>query len=545
MLRITVEEGDDRISLRLEGRMCGPWIGELRTSWSKARASRFGRKLVVDLRGVTFIDREGREVLLSIHREGAELLCQGCLNELIVEEIKSQYAQERGAEGPEGIGHGLARALALLWLPIALVGVNLRAADQPALRLTLRDAVQIALKQNPQVQIANLNLAESEQDRNLARAALLPQMELQTFDKVQRFNLEAFIGKTLPGSSQHAGPFETFQIGPTLSFPLLDLRLWRKYQASSHLVRAGEAQERSVREQTVLLVVSQYLGSLRAAADVQAAQSRLDLARALDEQAEDLQKNGVATGLDALRARVELQNEEQRFIEAKTEFETSLFALVRLLNLDPEQKVELADQVNFFETPAFNAEQRIDQALEHRPEWRALKAQELALVAQKKAASEARWPRLVLSGTRGFQGLSLPGSIPSYEYQATIDVPLFTGGRIRAEILKAELERKKIAQILVDLRNQIALEVKTAGAQLDSARHEVEVANQGVKLAQEALTQARDRFQAGVSNNIEVITAQDELARANDNQIRALYRYNQARADLARATGQIETLYAP
>ena len=102
---------------------------------------------------------------------------------------------------------------------------------------------------------------------------------------------------------------------------------------------------------------------------------------------------------------------------------------------------------------------------------------------------------------------------------------------------------KKLAQQQTDLRNQIAQEVRTAAAQLDSAKTEVDVANAGIDLAREEVTQARDRFQAGVANNIEVITAQDELARANDNQIVALYRYNQAHADLAHATGQMESLY--
>ena len=119
-----------------------------------------------------------------------------------------------------------------------------------------------------------------------------------------------------------------------------------------------------------------------------------------------------------------------------------------------------------------------------------------------------------------------------------------TGGRIRAQIAVDDIELKKLAQQQTDLRNQIAQEVKTASAQLDAAKSEVDVANLGVDLAREEVTQARDRFQAGVANNIEVITAQDELARANDNQIVALYRYNQARADLAHATGQMESLYA-
>jgi outer membrane protein TolC len=123
-------------------------------------------------------------------------------------------------------------------------------------------------------------------------------------------------------------------------------------------------------------------------------------------------------------------------------------------------------------------------------------------------------------------------------------VPLFTGGRIGAQRARADLELRKVSQQEQEQRNQIALEVRTSVAQLAAARSEVDVANQAVGLANEEVTEARDRFQAGVANNIEVISAQDALARANDNQIVALYRYNQARADLARATGQMEAVYA-
>jgi outer membrane protein TolC len=134
--------------------------------------------------------------------------------------------------------------------------------------------------------------------------------------------------------------------------------------------------------------------------------------------------------------------------------------------------------------------------------------------------------------------------IPVYQYGAAVDVPLFTGGRIEAQTAIADLQIKKLEQTQLETRNRIALEVKTAIAQIASARVQVDAANLGVNLATEGVTQAQDRFRAGVANNIEVITAQDELARANDNQISALYRYNQSRADLARATGQMEALYA-
>jgi outer membrane protein TolC len=125
-----------------------------------------------------------------------------------------------------------------------------------------------------------------------------------------------------------------------------------------------------------------------------------------------------------------------------------------------------------------------------------------------------------------------------------VNLPLFTGGRIHAEIVRADLEIKKLGQQRDDLRNQIALDVKTALLNLQSARNEVQVANLGVQLSKEEVDQARDRFKAGVANNIEVIQAQDSLARANDNQIAALYRFNQARADLARSIGQMEKVYS-
>jgi outer membrane protein TolC len=325
--------------------------------------------------------------------------------------------------------------------------------------------------------------------------------------------------------------------------PLFDLTLWRRWQAAREGLAASRAESQSTREQIVLLVVSQYLASLRSGADVKAAESRVELAQALYNQASDLQKEGVGTGIDTLRANVELQNEKQRLIQSQAAQKTQLYGLSRLLNLDPLQSVELGDEPSFFETPEFSAGQTLAQAYHARPEMKALEARTRASEAEKRAAGESRLPSLRFDGFWAVQGISAPSSIPAYQYQVSLGVPLFTGGRIHAQIAKADLELKKFDEQRADLRNQIALEVKTAMVNLDAARHEVEVAELGVKLAREEVSQARDRFAAGVANNIEVISAQDSLARANDNQIAALYRFNQARADLARSTGQMETLY--
>jgi outer membrane protein len=439
--------------------------------------------------------------------------------------------------------------LSLVFVGLLSLAGSAQAQDAPpaqgvTLHLTLRGAVELALRQNPQVQIAALNLAESVQDKNVARSELLPQAKLEVSDSANRGNLEADFGRPFLGLPQHIGPYQVFAAGPQFSMSVLDLSLWRRWQAAGEDVRASDADREAVREQITLLVVSQYLGCLRAAADVRAAQSRADLAKALFDQANDLQQHGAGTGIDTLRANVELQNETQVLLVAQTTERTSLYGLAQLLNVDPNQTIELDDALSFFETPDANIQQSLDAAYTARPEMRALQAQERAAADEKRATSESRWPSMRIVGNWDYEGLSTTTGIPAYDYAVVFDVPIITGGRIHAENAIGDLELKKIAQQRQDLENQIAVDVKTAAAELASARSEVDVANQGVSLAQEEVHQARDRFSAGVANNIELIQAQDALARANNNQIAALYSYNQARADLARATGQMESLYA-
>jgi len=231
-------------------------------------------------------------------------------------------------------------------------------------------------------------------------------------------------------------------------------------------------------------------------------------------------------------------------IEAETSRETSLYGLSRLLNLDPRQTIELGDSLSFFDTPQPEMEASLELALTERQEWKTLESQLKAAGYEKKEAQASRLPSLRFDGNFTYIGTSSNTTLPTYDYAATVNLPLFTGGRIHAEVVRADLEIRKLEQQQDDLRNQIALDVKTALINLNSARNEVQVANLGVQLSKEEVDQARDRFKAGVANNIEVIQAQDALSRANDNQIAALYRFNQARADLARSIGQMEKVYS-
>ena len=535
MLKITIHDGPEALTFQVEGRLIGAWAKELEQSWKTASSIRDRKALIVDLTETLFIDEEGKRVLKRLFSDGAFFRTAGAMTSSIVDELTGK------SKNP---WRGILTQSIVLLLAVSVV----RGADPPAtpptLRLTLREAVLLALKQNPQVQIANLNIAESQENQTIARSALLPQASLGVSDTLRRGNLETAFGQRIPGFPGHIGPFYIIQAGPNFSTPLFDLTAWKRWQASKKSVLGTRAQQQSVREDTVQLVVSQYLGSLRAAADVTAALSRVDLAKALFDQASDLQKNGVGTGIDTLRSNVQYQNERQRLINAQTQVKTSLYALARLLNIDPHQDVELSDQSEFFHTAEYSADDSIERAYAERPEMKALASQIRSQQLQKQSARDQRLPRLSLLGSWGQEGITPTSVIPSYNYEASFEIPLYTGGRIKAQTAVADIEVKKLGRQEEELRNRIALEVKTAAEQLESAKSEVQVANLGVDLAKQEVTQARDRFQAGVANNIEVITAQDELSRANDNQIAALYRYNQARADLAHATGQMESLYS-
>jgi outer membrane protein len=560
MLRITTENKRGKLFLSVEGSLSGPRVATLEQCWRELSAANPRPKFCINLCGVSFIDNAGKVLLKEMYRLGAELLAEGCLNQAVVTEIigPGRKTETRGPKDPKDNdpSKGSPFIIYVIFFSLLLIptfaGAQTKISALPpnaptdTLKLTLEQSVALAIKQNPTQQIAVLNAAESIQDKNITRSDLLPQADLRVADSANRVNVRAQFGglPVFPGIPSHIGPYQLFSAGPTFGSSVFDFSLWRRYQAARSNVNASKADSLSTREQVILLVVSQYIGTLRAVANVEASRSRVELAQALYDQAADLQKEGVGTGIDTLRANVELQNEKQRLIEAENDREASLYGLSKLLNLDPRQKIELADSLSFFDTPQPDVEASMEDALSSRQEWKAIQAQEKSAKLEKQSSQYQRLPSLRFDGNWAYLGTSSSNGIPTYQYQASVNLPLFTGGRIRAEIVKADLELQKIDQQKADLRNQIALDVKTALLNLQSARSEVQVANLGVQLAKEEVDQARDRFKAGVANNIEVISAQDSLSRANDNQIAALYRFNQARADFARAVGQMEKTYA-
>lgn len=569
MFRITTENKRGRIILSVEGRLVGAAVQTLEQCWRELSTATPKPKFHVNLCGASFIDNAGKVLLKEMHQQGAALVAEGCLNQAIVREIvgskgrssESNEKEKGSTKKPSNIIFYLfflglfgsaqfVRAQGPAASAPATRYESARPAQQTAqsgdvIRLSLEQAVVLAVKQNPTQLIGILNAAESVQDRNVSLSNLLPQANLRVADSNNRVNIQAqFGGQRLPGLPQHLGPYQIFSAGPSFSTPIFDFSLWKEYQASRSSVDAAKAGSLSTREQVILLVVSQYIGTLSDVANVEASRSRVELAQALYDQAADLQKEGVGTGIDTLRANVELQNEKQRLIEAENQRDSSLFGLSKLLNIDPHQKIALADSLSYFETPQPDVEASIDLAVADRPEWKQLQAQEKFAKYEKQSIEYSRLPSVRFDGNWDYLGSAINTGIPTYMYEGSLNMPIFTGGRIKAEVVRAGLEIQKVQQQKIDLRNQIALDVKTSLLNLQSARSEVQVANLGIQLAKQEVDQAGDRFRAGVANNIEVISAQDSLSRANDNQIAALYRFNQARADFARAIGQMEKTYA-
>jgi outer membrane protein TolC len=410
-----------------------------------------------------------------------------------------------------------------------------------SIRLSLKDAVQLALKQNPRVMASRLLSLESDRERQISRSALLPQANLTATGLLGQYN-KASIQRTSERTT--AGPYQMIQAGPAYSQALFDLPLFRSYQIAREGVRESLAVENVTREDVVATVVAQYLLVLRAFAIHDAAKARVALAERLYEQAESLQRTGIGLKIDTTRAEVELQNERQNLIDAETLTHTTNYILAELLDLPPDREPVVVDELEFFDVAEVETTTAIDAALVSRPEMRAQAAKERITRLECKAASEQRAPQIDISGDWLYQGSRFNNGIPAYTYQIDFNVPLFTGGRIHAEIARADLERQRIEQDRRLLEARIVREVKSAIDELNAAHKNVEVANLGLQLTTNEVAQAERRFAAGVTTNVEVVTAQDALARANSNQIEALYRFNQSRVNLAQAMGVVQNTYA-
>ncbi|HYW97578.1 MAG TPA: hypothetical protein VE822_00580, partial [Candidatus Elarobacter sp.] len=208
MLRITTEKRRGKVFLSVEGKLAGPWVAALEQCWRELHASSLREKFHVNLCGVSFIDAAGKVLLKEIHRQGGQLVAEGCLNQAIVNEIvASEKKGENVSTKERSKGSHIIFYTVFFGLMFGSTVAHAQGTNKPgslpgkaptqALRLTLDQAVGLALKQNTTAQIAILQAAQSEQDKYISRADLLPQASAKISDEAQKVNLLAqFGGKT-------------------------------------------------------------------------------------------------------------------------------------------------------------------------------------------------------------------------------------------------------------------------------------------------------------------------------------------------------------
>src|SRR6267142_6375705 len=195
MLRVTTDKRRGKTVLSVEGRLAGPWVGALEQCWRELRAASPQEKFHINLCGVSFIDAAGKVLLKEIYRQGGQLVAEGCLNQAIVDEIVAHEKKGAGLGAKERPKRSHIIFYTIFFSLV--VGPTLAHAqgghkegalsgNRPteALRLTLDQAVGLALKQNTTAQIAVFEAAVSEQDKNISRADLLPQASATISDEV-------------------------------------------------------------------------------------------------------------------------------------------------------------------------------------------------------------------------------------------------------------------------------------------------------------------------------------------------------------------------
>jgi outer membrane protein TolC len=416
------------------------------------------------------------------------------------------------------------------------------AAQQPApYRLTLEDAIQKALQANLSVLEAGTRVDELEgtRERRLS-AALLPRVNAQTYANVQNRNLRAF-GISAPGLPipSVVGPFSNYDFRIYAQQNIVDLESYRGLKASERAVDGGKMDERDARDLIVRVIAGLYLNAQSAAARADAAQSRVTDSSTLYKLAKDKHDAGTATGVDVLRAQVQLANDRQALLVAENQLKQALLALARNLGMSPATPLELAEPLNYRSLSQPEIETIAPAALLARADYLSLASQRQALVEQQRANRARSYPKLSINGNFGEIGRSIGGVASTGLLQGQIDFTVFDRDR-NGEAQELASRLKRVDDQIADLRRGIDEDLREALLNLDSAAEQVSVAREGQDLAQRELELSQDRFQSGTTNNVEVVTAQDELARAEENYILAVSSHVDAKFALARAMGDTE-----
>jgi outer membrane protein TolC len=423
-----------------------------------------------------------------------------------------------------------------------------KATDQE-LSLSLQEAVNRGLRFNLGLIESSQATAEVRAQRLRALSTLLPNLSVKGEQAFQDISLRE-IGVTLPpipgvpGLPATTGPFGYQEARVSLTQSVYSDELHNRYRAQKTSEQASALSTRDARDVVVYAVGVAYLQVVASAARVETAQAQLASARELDQQTADQLKNEVSPEIDSIRAQVERQSAEQRLINATGDFEKDELALGRIIGMPIDQKFTLADATGYRPIMELTQQTATAQALQARADLRSAEANVRAAQYGVRAEKSQRLPAFSLHADYGGAGTNVGSFNSVYTVSGSVSFPIYTGGRIRADVDEARANLTRRQAEYEDLKGRVAYDVRVAWLDLQASDSGVKVAEKNRTLAERALTQSHDRYSNGVTNYLEVVQAQETLTAAQENYIQTLYSFNVSKMALARAMGVAERRFS-
>lgn len=424
----------------------------------------------------------------------------------------------------------------------ALAIASAAAAQSAPLQLSLADAVKRGLEKNLAVIVQEQKVQQSNSARLQALSALLPHVSADFRESRQIVNLAAF-GFTGFGGLEIPnliGPFNVVDARVSASAPVLDLAASHELKAASSLQTAAQADYRTTRETVVLIVGSLYLQALADQARLASADAQVTTADALVRLAEDQHNAGIVAEIDVLRQQVQSQAARSQQIAARTALANHKLQLARAIGLAADQPIELTTASAMTPLPLPSLDQAARDAATHRADLASARARLEAARQDRSAVSASRLPGIDVDADVGALGNTASTAQTTYTIAANVRVPIFNGNKTRADILRTDALLHEREAELADLETGVRFDIASALLTVEAAEAAVNVAKSAADLSRTALTQAEDRFRAGVASTIEVVQAQEAVARASEQYISSLYTHAVAAAGLAKAMGVVE-----
>lgn len=416
-------------------------------------------------------------------------------------------------------------------------------ATPEVLQLTFQEAIDRGLRNNLGLLLSGDQTIMARGERWKELSNLLPNLQALLQEDVQTLSLTSLGLKSnvFPFPVPRViGPFNYFDARASLSQSIFNFRDIEQERAASERLKSAQYSYKDARELVLLAVGNAYLLAIATSARIETTEAQVTNAQALYNKAVDQQNAGLSPAIDSLRSRVELQTRQQQLIAARNDFAKQKLSLARIIGLAPGQEFVLTEKAPYEALTPLPTEVYLQRAYTSRADYQAAQAQVRAAELAHRGAVAGRYPTLDISANYGDIGVTPGQSNGTWQVNGGLNIPIFTGGKVHSDVLEADSQLKQARSQLGDVRGRIDYEVRSALLDLNSAADQVEVARSSVELAEEALTQSRDRFTAGVTDNLEVVQAQESVAAAHESYIQSLYAHNLAKVELARAIGDAE-----